>query len=405
MQSCQLCKMQAINPIMLICSHSLCLRCGENIQLQEHTSQIQNKYRIQCPKCRRLTHTYEIRNLLIESNELNLITDSSEMDREILDESQLCHNKQDLLARRKSNIQERLTPTQIKPTETHNGSLNTLNSSFNKPKIGSDRVSPALKKIEEINIIKKDPKHNNSNNLKTNEYLKPNNTPNATPQGTPLSQEFNLNFQQSDKPKQVVQVKSYSIQQKQLFEPKFEKHIQEKPQEKTPSQKPYDEQMKENQFQKDLVEEARHKRSNTGLPNQADASQQIIKQYFKMVQKNLQKLENDMLQQVQKVDANSLYARLKALSLKINDQDGELVQSIKVVQKLQSEIQGLSTPNYHRKTSSHSSNRYNHSKTHEKTQEKTQEKQQEKTFEKTFEKTYEKISDNSTSSVSYKKFL
>lgn len=33
-----------------------------------------------------MTHTYDIKNLLLESNELYLITDSSEMEKEVLNE-------------------------------------------------------------------------------------------------------------------------------------------------------------------------------------------------------------------------------------------------------------------------------------------------------------------------------
>jgi hypothetical protein len=56
---------------------------------------------------------------------------------------------------------------------------------------------------------------------------------------------------------------------------------------------------------------------------------------------------------------------MKLLS-QTKDPDGELVQSIRMMIKLQAELIGLSTPTCHRKTSSHASNRYSNNTTNTK---------------------------------------
>ncbi|CAD8173339.1 unnamed protein product [Paramecium octaurelia] len=429
---CQLCKMTAQNPIQLICSHSMCMKCGVNIQIQENTSQIQNKFRIQCPKCRKLTHTYDIKNLLIENNELYLITDSSEMEKEVLNESQfsLQKNQQDaILGRRQSNayqFQEVSEPNNKNASKigemlsvqtNHNNPQNAFNhSQFNKkkPNLGSERISPSKQMSkptqsnhqkkqsyqipqQEVAIECKAKTQANTSNIqqnKINDFFKPNSN---TPVATPTTIASQLLFQQTENKKpvqpQLVQQQQQQYQQQLQQQSKTDKIFENKqyyPEEKKLSTPKYNEiiKEKENQFLKDIAKDSsntskeisdnsRHKRSSTGLIQETEeqASVQIIQSYFKMVQKNVLKLEKDVIAAVnnKQVDPQSIYQKLKILTTRIGDNEGELIQSIKVMQKLHQEIIGLSTPSQHRKTSSHhnTSHRYTNSSNYVKNIEKS----------------------------------
>ncbi|CAD8139255.1 unnamed protein product [Paramecium pentaurelia] len=468
MQICQLCKMTSQNPIQLICSHSLCLKCGLKIQIQENTSQIQNKFRIQCPKCNKMTHTYDIKNLLLESNELYLITDSSEMEKEVLNESQfsLQKNQQEaIFGRRESNayqIQEVFSKnSQMLNVQAINNNAQTAfnhnHSNKKKAIITNEKTSPTkqFQKPAQQNHQKKQSyqmphpeialeckaktQANTSNvqQQKLNDFLKPNsNTPVATP--TTLSSQ--LLFQQTDNKKQIAQVQAvqqYKQKQKtQNTNIYVQEHLQnainqnqsdivfpqqiKKNNNQNNLESVYHQQVqhqisifdkynennkqmlfddkqkctieynkeKENQFLKEISKDcqnssnqtsdnSRHKRSSTGLIQEVEenASVQIIQSYFQMVQKNVQKLERDVINAAngKQIDPQIVYSKLKVLTSRIGDNDGELVQSIKVMQKLQQEILGLSTPSQHRKTSSHqnTSHRYTNSSNYGKNIEKS----------------------------------
>ncbi|CAD8161871.1 unnamed protein product [Paramecium pentaurelia] len=402
------------------------MKCGLNIQIQENTSQIQNKFRIQCPKCRKLTHTYDIKNLLIENNELYLITDSSEMEKEVLNESQfsLQKNQQDaILGRRQSNayqFQEVSEPNNKNAQKigemfsvqtNHNNRSNPFNHpQFNKkkPNLGSERISPS-KQIQkptqsnhqkkqsyqipqqEVAIECKAKTQANTSNIqqnKINDFFKPNSN---TPVATPTTIASQLLFQQTDnkKPIQQQQQQQQQYQQQLQQQSKTDKLFENKqyyPEEKKLSTPKYSEiiKEKENQFLKEISKDSsntsdnsRHKRSSTGLiqENEEQASVQIIQSYFKMVQKNVLKLEKDIIVAVnnKQVDPQSIYQKLKLLTTRIGDNEGELIQSIKVMQKLHQEIIGLSTPSQHRKTSSHqnTSHRYTNSSNYVKNIEKS----------------------------------
>ncbi|CAD8054635.1 unnamed protein product [Paramecium primaurelia] len=406
---CQLCKMQAMKPISLICSHTLCFKCGQNISIQENTSQIQNKFRIQCPLCRRVTHTYDINNLLMENNELNLITDSSEMDKEILNESQLQNDSQH--CRRYSNFDipnKAQNTAQQKMSELLTQTNNAMKLMNEKPKQNNTTIGHIHKQSATVAVI---PEENRSKvqlnqqpygsqfqsqiqktliqyqqqqqelqlqtQLVNKDILKPNNnTPNASPYSTPLASQFHINFQNTDNKKQTQNPPQFQPQKDKPYYLDDKKYTQE---------------IKENQFQKDIQKEitepSRHKRSATGVPNKQltnnnnisiinnvnqnntnnENSEQIITQYFQIIQKGLQKLEKDTLMIIKNknVHPQALYQKMKQLN-QTKDQDGELIQSIKIVIKLQTELNGLSTPSCHRKTSSHASHRYSNNTTNTK---------------------------------------
>ncbi|CAK86278.1 unnamed protein product (macronuclear) [Paramecium tetraurelia] len=382
-----------------------------------NNSQIQNKFRIQCPKCRKLTHTYDIKNLLIENNELYLITDSSEMEKEVLNESQfsLQKNQQDaILGRRQSNayqFQEVSEPNNKNASKigemlsvqaNHNNPQNAFNhSQFNKkkPNLGSERISPSKQMSkptqsnhqkkqsyqipqQEIAIECKAKTQANTSNIqqnKINDFFKPNSN---TPVATPTTNASQLLFQQTEN-KKPVQPQLVQQQQQQQQQLQYQQQLQQQsktdkifenkqyfPEEKKLSTPKYSEiiKEKENQLLKDIAKDSsntskeisdnsRHKRSSTGLIQETEeqASVQIIQSYFKMVQKNVLKLEKDVIAAVnnKQVDPQSIYQKLKILTTRIGDNEGELIQSIKVMQKLHQEIIGLSTPSQHRKTSSH----------------------------------------------------
>ncbi|CAD8114558.1 unnamed protein product [Paramecium sonneborni] len=403
--------MQAIKPISLICSHTLCFKCGQNISIQENTSQIQNKFRIQCPLCRRITHTYDINNLLMENNELNLITDSSEMDKEILNESQLQNDSQN--GRRYSNFEipnKTQNTAQQKMSELLTQTNNAMKLMNDKPKQNNSTVGHFHKQSTNVAVVleenrskvqlnqqpygpqfqaqiqktliqyqqqQQELQQQTSQNNK--DVLKPNNnTPNASPYSTPLASQFHINFQNTDNKKQ---------QQNPLqFQPQKDKPLYF-------DDKKYTQEIKENLFQKEtqkeITEPSRHKRSATGVPNKQltnnnistinnninnnnsitnnETSEQIITQYFSILQKGLQKLEKDTLMIIKNknIHPQALYQKMKQLN-QTKDQDGELIQSIKIVIKLQTELNGLSTPSCHRKTSSHASHRYSNNTTNTK---------------------------------------
>ncbi|CAD8096876.1 unnamed protein product [Paramecium sonneborni] len=407
---CQLCKMQAIKPISLICSHTLCFKCAQNISIQENTSQIQNKFRIQCPLCRRITHTYDINNLLMENNELNLITDSSEMDKEILNESQLQNDSQN--GRRFSNfeIPNKIQNTaQQKMSELLTQTNNAMKLINEKPKQNNNTVGHIHKQSNTTAIVLEENRSKvqlnqqpygpqfqsqiqktliqyqqqqqelqQQTSLNNKDLLKPNNnTPNASPYSTPLASQFHINFQNTDNKKQPQNTLQFQQQKDKPFYLDDKKHTQE---------------IKENFFQKEIQKEitepSRHKRSATGVPNKQltnnnisiinntnnnsnnnnnETSEQIITQYFSIIQKGLQKLEKDTLMIIKNknIHPQALYQKMKQLN-QTKDQDGELIQSIKIVIKLQTELNGLSTPSCHRKTSSHASHRYSNNTTNTK---------------------------------------
>ncbi|CAD8091515.1 unnamed protein product [Paramecium primaurelia] len=399
--------MQAMKPISLICSHTLCFKCGQNISIQENTSQIQNKYRIQCPLCRRVTHTYDINNLLMENNELNLITDSSEMDKEILNESQLQNDSKH--GRRYSNfdIPNKIQNTaQQKMSELLTQTNNAMKLVNEKPKQNNTTISHFQKQSATVGVIIEDNRSKVQLNqqpygsqfqsqiqktliqyqqqqelqqqtqLINKDILKPNNnTPNASPYSTPLASQFHINFQNTDNKKQTQNPLQFQPQKDKPFYLDDKKYTQE---------------IKENQFQKEIPKEitepSRHKRSATGIPNKQittnntsiinninqnistnESSEQIITQYFQIIQKGLQKLEKDTLMIIKNknVQPQALYQKMKQLN-QTKDQDGELIQSIKIVIKLQTELNGLLTPSCHRKTSSHASQRYSNNTTNTK---------------------------------------
>ncbi|CAD8171985.1 unnamed protein product [Paramecium octaurelia] len=405
---CQLCKMQAMKPISLICSHTLCFKCGQNISIQENTSQIQNKFRIQCPLCRKVTHTYDINNLLMENNELNLITDSSEMDKEILNESQLQNDSKN--GRRYSNfdIPNKVQSTaQQKMSELLTQTNNAMKIMNEKPKQSNTTIGHIHKQSATVAVIFDDNRSKVQLNQQpygsqfqsqiqktliqyqqqqqelqqqtqtiNKDILKPNNnTPNASPYSTPLASQFHINFQNTDNKKQLQNPLQFQQQKDKPFYLDDKKYTQE---------------VKENQFQKEIQKEitepSRHKRSATGVPNKQlttnntsiinnvnqnssinQSSEQIIAQYFQIIQKGLQKLEKDTLMVIKNknVQPQALYQKMKQLN-QTKDQDGELIQSIKMVIKLQTELNGLSTPSCHRKTSSHASHRYSNNTTNTK---------------------------------------
>ncbi|CAK73168.1 unnamed protein product (macronuclear) [Paramecium tetraurelia] len=387
-----------------------------------NNSQIQNKFRIQCPKCRKLTHTYDIKNLLIENNELYLITDSSEMEKEVLNESQfsLQKNQQDaILGRRQSNayqIQDLSQPNNKNVQKisemftvqaTHNNPQNAFNhSQFNKkkPNLGSERISPSKQQSkptqsnhqkkqsyqvpqqQEVAIECKAKTQANTSNIqqnKINDFFKPNSN---TPVATPTTIASQLLFQQTDNKKPIQQQQQTIYQQQQQYQQQLQQQSktdkvfdtkQYYPEEKKLSTPKYSEMIKEKENQllkeiskdssntsKEISDNSRHKRSSTGLIQETEeqASVQIIQSYFKMVQKNVLKLEKDVIAAVnnKQVDPQCIYQKLKMLTARVGDNEGELIQSIKVMQKLHSEIMGLSTPSQHRKTSSHqnTSHRY-----------------------------------------------
>ncbi|CAD8052781.1 unnamed protein product [Paramecium sonneborni] len=449
MQLCQLCKTTSQNPIKLICSHSLCLKCGIKIQIQENTSQIQNKYRIQCPKCNKMTHTYDIINLLLESNELYLITDSSDMQMEVLNESQfsLQKNQQEaIFGRRESNAYQMSEivskNSQILNVQAiNNNPQNAFNhNQFNKKKpiIGNEKTSPTKQfqkpmqqnhqkkqsyqiAHQEIAVECKAKTQANTSNVqqqKLNDFLKPN--PN-TPVATPTTTSTQLLFQQTDIKNSEVQQKqkqktqntntniyvqehqqnSINSNQSDVFPQQNKKNIlnnlesvyhqqfqhQIKMVDKyngNNKQILFDDKQKgvaelnkekENQFLKEISKDcqnssnqtsdnSRNKRGSNGLIQdiEENASVSIIQSYFQMVQKNVEQLERDVLNALnsKQIDPQAVYTKLKVLTSRIGNNEGELVQSIKVMQKLQQEVLGLSTPSQHRKTSSYqnASHRY-----------------------------------------------
>lgn len=72
---CDYCLKPSKDPVNLVCEHILCFSCGSallKVDIEKYgpllLSDNENKYRITCPKCKRVTYTYDINNLLLSSS-------------------------------------------------------------------------------------------------------------------------------------------------------------------------------------------------------------------------------------------------------------------------------------------------------------------------------------------------